>query len=236
MTADEVLTGLKKLGSESTKKTLMKHGAQEPFFGVKIEDMKKHFVKSIKVNHELALALYDTGVGDAMYLAGLIADPPKMTKAHLKKWLKTASWPMVAEFTVPWVAAESRFGAELAREWIESKDEKTAAAGWATFASLVGITPDEKLDLAELEKLLGRVQKTIQQSPNKVKYWMNAFVIAVGGSVAPLSVKAKAVAKAIGPVEVDMGDTACRVPDAVAYIAKIEKAGRVGKKRAMARC
>jgi 3-methyladenine DNA glycosylase AlkD len=236
MTADEVLTGLKKLGNESTKKTLLKHGAQEPFFGVKIEDMKKHFVKSIKVNHDLALALYDSGVGDAMYLAGLIADPPKMTKAHLKKWLKTATWPMIAEYTVPWVAAESRFGAELAREWIESKDEKTAAAGWATFASLVNITPDDRLDRAELEKLLGRVQKTIHQSPDRVKYWMNNFVIALGGAVASLTARAKATAKAIGPVEVDMGDTSCRVPDAGASIAKIEKAGRVGKKRAMARC
>ena len=236
MTAAEVLTGLKKLGSETTKKTLMKHGAKEPFFGVKIEDMKKHFVKTIKVDHELSLELFASGIGDAMYLAGLIADPPKMTKADLKKWLKGATWPMVSEFTVPWVAAESRFGAELAREWIEAKDEKTAAAGWATYASLVGITPDEELDLAEVEKLLGRVQKSIHQTPDRAKYWMNSFVIAVGGSVAPLTAKAKAVAKAVGAVEVDMGGTACKVPDAVTYIAKIEQKGRVGKKRAMARC
>jgi hypothetical protein len=143
---------------------------------------------------------------------------------------------MIAEYTVPWVAAESRFGAELAREWIESKDAKTAAAGWSTYASLVAITPDEELDLAEVEKLLDRVKKTIHQSQNQVKYWMNNFVISVGGSVAPLTAKAKVVAKAVGTVEVDMGDTSCKVPDAVAYIAKVEKAGRVGKKRAMARC
>jgi hypothetical protein len=65
---------------------------------------------------------------------------------------------------------------------------------------------------------------------------MNGFVIAVGSYVPALAAKAKAVGKAVGHVEVDMGGTSCRVPDAVAYIEKVEKAGRQGKKRATARC
>ena len=60
---------------------------------------------------------------------------------------------------------------------------------------------------------------------------MNAFVIAVGAHVKPLLQHAKQAAKAIGTVSVDMGDTACKVPLASAYIEKIETAGRVGKKR-----
>ncbi len=59
------------MGSEQTKKVFMRHGAREPFFGVKVGDMKK-IVKRVKKNHELSLALYDTGNGDAMYLAGLM--------------------------------------------------------------------------------------------------------------------------------------------------------------------
>ena len=73
-TADEVVAELKTLGSESNKKVLVRHGAREPFYGVKIEDLKK-IQKRIKKDHDLALALYDTGISDAMYLAGLIADP-----------------------------------------------------------------------------------------------------------------------------------------------------------------
>jgi len=33
-----------------------------------------------------------------------------------------------------------------------------------------------------------------------------------------------------------MGDTACKVPDAVPYIQKVEKRGTIGKKRKAARC
>jgi hypothetical protein len=65
---------------------------------------------------------------------------------------------------------------------------------------------------------------------------MNGFVIGVGCFVAPLVKEAKAAAKALGKVEVDVGDTACRIPDALAYIEKVEVMGRLGRKKKEARC
>jgi hypothetical protein len=64
---------------------------------------------------------------------------------------------------------------------------------------------------------------------------MNGFVIAVGSYVVPVAAKAKAVAKAIGVVECDMVGS-CKVPLATEYIAKVEKAGKAGKKRKTAMC
>lgn len=54
MTADAILRELSTLGSPSIKKVLMNHGAREPFYGVKISDLKP-IQKRIKKNHELAL-------------------------------------------------------------------------------------------------------------------------------------------------------------------------------------
>ena len=65
---------------------------------------------------------------------------------------------------------------------------------------------------------------------------MNHFVISVGGYVQPLLKDAKRVAKSIGKVEVDMGNTSCKVPVATDYIAKLESTGRIGKKRKSAKC
>ena len=90
--------------------------------------------------------------------------------------------------------------------------------------------------MPEIEKLLGRVKAEIGSAANRVRYCMVQFIISVGGYVTPLNAKAKVVAKAVGKVAVDMGDTSCKVPDAVEYIAKIEKMGRVGKKRKTAMC
>jgi hypothetical protein len=143
---------------------------------------------------------------------------------------------MISEYTVPWVAAGSKHGRELALEWIESDKEDIAAAGWATLSSLVSIKDDSELDLAELKRLLQRVEKTIHQQPNRVRYVMNCYVIALGGYVAPLTDLAIQTAKKIGPVSVDMGDTACKVPPAVEYIEMVRKRGKIGQKRKSAKC
>jgi hypothetical protein len=65
---------------------------------------------------------------------------------------------------------------------------------------------------------------------------MNGLVISVGSNVKPILSSAKATAKRIGAVDVNVGDTACTVPLATEYIGKIEKANRVGQKRETAKC
>lgn len=236
ITAQQVLGELSGLASPSIKKVLLQHGAPEQkLYGVKIEDLKK-LQKRIKQDHALALELFATGISDAMYLAGLIADPAAMKKSDLKLWAKQASWSMLREWTVPWVACESRFGPELAREWVKSKQESIATIGWATYCSMVSVLPDKQLDLQELECLLDRVQDEVHQAQNRVRYTMNVFVIAVGSYVVPLNTRAKDVARSIGPVRVAMGATACKVPLASAYIEKVERAGKLGVKRKHAIC
>jgi ribonucleotide monophosphatase NagD (HAD superfamily) len=114
--------------------------------------------------------------------------------------------------------------------------ENIAAAGWATVSSLVAIKDDAELDLAEIKRLLQRVQKTIHQQPNRVRHVMNGFVIAVGSYVTALSEVALETAEKIGKVSVDMGETACNVPAAGDYIKKVRDRGAIGKKRKTAKC
>ena len=235
MTATEIVKELKPLGSESTKRVLMNHGIKEPVLGVKIEELKK-IQKRVKKDHELSLDLYDTGIYDAQYLAGLIADESKITPKDLRRWLATANCAALCSSVVAGLAADSPHGRELGLEWIESNDENTAHTGWTTLSGVVAVTDDSDLDLAELKRLLARVGKTIHQQPNHVRYAMNGFVIAVGSYVRDLTDLAVRTAEKIGPVRVDMGNTACQVPYAPEYIDKVRKRGSIGKKRKMARC
>ena len=235
MTADEIVKQLKPLGTSGYKSILQKHGIPEPLFGVKIEELKK-FQKRIKKDYQLALELYDTGIYDARYLAGLIADDPRMTKKDLQRWVKRANCSALSQYTVPWVASESNYGHELAMEWIESKSENVATAGWATLSCLVAIKDDNDLDLVELQKLLERVEKTIHQQPNFVRYAMNGFVISLGMYVQALTKRALQAAAKIGTVTVDMSGTACKVPSASEYIRKVQDRGTIGKKRKTNKC
>lgn len=235
MTFDEIMEALEGYGNEQTKKVLTKHGAKEPFFGVKVGDLKK-IVKKVKKNHDLALELYKTGNSDAMYLAGLIADEKQMTKALLQEWIEQAYWYMLSEYTVPWITAESDYGYELALEWIESSVETIAAAGWATLTCLTSIKQDEDLDLEKLEALLERAANEVHEAQNRVRYAMNNYIIGIGINVVSLTEKAQSLGEKVGKVTVNMGGTACKVPLAAPYIQKAIDKNRTGKKRKSARC
>jgi hypothetical protein len=235
MTAKEVLAELKPLGSDSYKRVMFNHGVKEPCFGVKISALQK-IRKRIKKDYQLALDLYDTGNYDAMYLAGLIADDARMTKKDLQRWIANPTHSPLASSTVPWVAAGSPHGWELALEWIDSKKALTAEAGWATLRSLVAVKDDSELDLPELKRLLERVRRSIDQAPDDVRSQMNSFVIAVGSYVKPLTATAIQIGEKIGPITVDMGNTSCQVPFAPEYIRKVQKRGAIGKKRKTAKC
>jgi 3-methyladenine DNA glycosylase AlkD len=235
MNATEALAELEKLGNESTRKTLLRHGAREPLFGVKIGDMQK-LRKQIKVDHQLALDLFDSGNYDAMYFAHLIADDARMTKTHLRKWVKNAYGASLAGTVVPAVAAGSPHGEALALEWIDAANDTTAAAGWNTLSHILSVTPDEELDLPKLKKLIKRAEKEIHKAGNEAKYAMNGFVIAAGCFVTALFDAALEAAEKIGPVEIDHGDNACKTPFAPEYLRKVEKMGRIGKKKKSAKC
>lgn len=235
MTAQQIVSEIEPLGTEGYRRILRNHGITGPLFGVKVEELKK-YEKAIKKDYRLALDLFDTGVYDAMYLAGLIADESKMTKDDLRGWLSKASSDVVAEFAVAWVAAEGPFGWELGLEWIDSPDEKAQVVGWGTLSSLVAVRPDAELNLPALRRLLERVKTTIHAQPDRVRYKMNSFVIALGSYVRELTDGALRAGEEIGKVKVDMGKTACKVPFAPDYIRKVASMGRVGKKRKSARC
>lgn len=231
----EVMEKLESMGSEQTKRTFQNHGAQGSVFGVKVGDLKK-LVKDVKKDQQLARDLYATGNSDAMYLAGLTVNPKSATKEMLQEWVRSAGWYMIAEYTVAWIAAESPYALELAREWIESPDEMVATAGWSTYANYLSITPNELLDLDELRGLLKRAEDTIHQERNRVRYNMNSFVIAVGSYVPALFADAMEAAERIGKVDVNVGQTACKVPLAADYIRKVEEMGRTGKKKKTCIC
>lgn len=235
MTKEEVLKELESYGDEKTKAIFLKHGAREPYFGVKVQDLKK-IQKKIKKDHDLSIELFATGNSDAMYLAGLIADENKITKEDLNRWADEAYWYMISEYTVAWIASESPHGLELGLDWIESPEERIASAGWATLSYHASLKPDDDLEMDLYLKLLDRVARNVHNSANRVRYTMNGFVIATGTYVQHLTRQAIATAQTIGKVDVIQGGAGCKVPLATAYLQKVIDKGKVGKKRKTARC
>ena len=235
MTTEQIMKELEKKGSESIKKIFLNHGAKGPLFGVKVGDLKV-IQKKVKKDHQLAMELFGTGIYDAMYLAGLIADESKMSKKDIQQWAEKSPSHGISEYTVAWVAAESDYGWELGMKWIDSPKESIASSGWNTLSGVIAMKPDNELDIALIKKLLQRIVKEIHSAPNRVRYTMNGFVIGVAGFIKELTKEAIEVSKKIGDVYVDMGGTACKVPSAPDYIKKMEARGSIGKKKKTVKC
>lgn len=247
MTTDLIMSELESLGNEQTRDVLRKHGARDPFFGVKIADLKKlisRLKREIKRDpgsssgalHQLALELYRTGNSDAMYLAGLLVDPDQVTRDQLREWARQAYWYMLSDFTVAGTAADSRYGWEMGLEWIDDPAEMICSAGWSTLAAWASVKDDELIDEQAYADLIARVEESIHHSQNRVRYAMNHFLIGVGTYIPGLNDRVREAAQKIGLVEVDMGGTACRVPEVGSYLTKVEKRGGIGKKRKRAFC
>lgn len=209
--------------------------AQCEMFGCKVGDLKP-IAKSIRGDQALALELYASGNSDAMYLAGMVADGAKMTKAQLQGWADGASWYMISEHTVPGVVCEHPDAWNIGLKWIKSKKESIAASGWCVLSGVIATRDDQVLDIAMVKNLLDKISKNIHLEKNRVRYTMNGFVISVGAYIEPLLADAKRIASTIGKIDVEVGNTSCKVPLAVDYIAKIENLGRIGKKRKTMKC
>lgn len=230
-----IIDELKSLGTERTKKSYMGNGAQEPVFGVSISAMKPLF-KKLKYNHSLAEQLYGTGIYDAMYLAGMISEPKKMTEEDFDRWIKEAYFYMISDYIVAVTLAETDIAFTVADKWIDSGKELIMSAGWSCYEWLLGTRKDSEFDKEKLLKMLNRVRDTIHSQPKRTKYSMNNFIKAVGISYLPLHEEAKKIAEEIGEVEVFNGKTLCKINDTTEYIQNAIDKGRIGFKRKSVRC
>ncbi|MGN7476685.1 DNA alkylation repair protein [Solibacillus silvestris] len=223
------------LGKERTKKIYMSNGAKEPVFGVTIGSMKP-FAKQIKINHGLAEQLYATGNYDAMYFAGIIADPTAMTEADYDRWLEQAYFYMISDYVVAVTLAESDIAQQVSDKWIASGEELKMSAGWHCYCWLLGNRKDEEFSKEKLLGMLEQVKQNIHHAPPRTQVAMNNFVMTVGVSYKPLHDEALKIADEIGAIETKREGKKPGILHAYAEIEKQIDKGRIGFKRKYVRC
>ncbi|WP_286232201.1 DNA alkylation repair protein [Neobacillus mesonae] len=235
MNVEMVMQELEALGKERTKKMYISNGAHEPLFGVATGAMKP-IAKKIKINQPLADELYATGNYDAMYFAGIIADPKAMMKSDFDRWMDGAYFYMLSDYVVAVTLAEADIAQEVADNWIASGEELRMSAGWSCYCWLIGNRQDIEFSESKISNMLDMVKNTIQDSPERTKSAMNNFLYTVGISYLPLHEKAVETAKAVGPVEIKREKKKSSFLNAYESIQKEVDKGRLGFKRRYVRC
>ncbi|MEH7219517.1 DNA alkylation repair protein [Bacillus toyonensis] len=230
-----VMQELESLGKERTKKIYISNGAHEPVFGVATGAMKP-IAKKIKLNQELAEELYATGNYDAMYFAGIIADPKSMSESDFDRWMDGAYFYMLSDYVVAVTLSEANIAQDVADKWITSGDELKMSAGWSCYCWLLGNRKDNEFSESKISDMLEMVKNTIHDSPERTKSAMNNFLNTVAISYVSLHEKAVETAKEVGIVEVKRDKKKSSLLNASESIQKELDRGRLGFKRKYVRC
>ncbi|MCX7420872.1 MAG: DNA alkylation repair protein [Planctomycetia bacterium] len=217
MNAQEILATLKKLGKPQTAAIYRRHGSGDNVFGVLTSEIAK-LQKQIKVDHALAMELWETGNAEARVLALLVADPEKLTRADANRLVKDGPMRFVGCY-LSGLLARSLIAEATMRAWMKSPDEFTREMGYGIFAVRLKNDPDSVSD-ADAEQVLATIEKQLHRSPNWARYAMNGALISIGIFKPSLRKQAIEAARRIGKVEIDHGETNCKTPDAVPYIEK----------------
>jgi 3-methyladenine DNA glycosylase AlkD len=216
MTAQDVLQELAVLGTEQNRKIYRRHGAGDNTYGVSYANLNA-LKKKLKRNTPLAEQLWASAIHDARILATMIADSKNLSEQTIDAWANDLPNYIVAD-ALAGLVAQTPFARARMEQWYTAEHEPLARAGWSLLGQLA--MKDKDLPDSFFAPYLELIARDIHTSKNRIKEAMNSALIAIGTRNETLEHQAIAIARQIGPVEVDHGETDCATPLAEPYIRK----------------
>lgn len=129
-------------------------------------------------DHELALALWDTAIPDAQIVAGLIAEPAKLTLAQMDRWTQgMAAWD-VCDQACNNALRKSPLAWARIPVWAASREEFVRRAGYALLAVMA--VHDKKRPDADFIALLPLIEAAADDERNFVKKAVNWALRQIG--------------------------------------------------------
>lgn len=193
MTLEETLAQLESLGNEKVRAQNSKRGAGDNQFGVRLGDIRK-LAAEIKVNHELAISLWDTGNIDARLLAILLIKPKNLSAGEIDRMVRSATFVQVADWLNSYVVKSHPDKESLRRSWMEDDDPWAARAGWGLTSERIDKSP-EGLDLPAL---LDRIESEMKDAAPEVQWTMNFCLAGIGIHFPEHRQRAIAIGEALG--------------------------------------
>lgn len=96
----------------------------------------RRIAQTLGRDHELALALWETGIPDARIVAGMVAEPTKLTSPQMDAWAKDFSSLDVCDQVCGSAFLASPLAWSKVPEWAVHKEEFVRRAAFALLATL----------------------------------------------------------------------------------------------------
>jgi len=217
LTVTQAMVALEARGSEQTRTTYLRHGAREPLFGVRFGDLRP-LAKQIGRDQALARQLWASGNCDARLLACMVSDPAQVSEAEMDDWLADIDAYFLVDTFVAEVASKVPGQRERAERWIASERDRASQAGWdlMSYAAMAEADVPDRYFEAQLDVIAQR----ITSYGNWTRRSASNSITGIGLRNDTLEAAARRTAARMGHVEFDPGQTACVMPDPIAYLEK----------------
>ena len=153
-------------------------GVSMPSVRAMARDAKKRLVSDPQARHELAGALWDSGVHEARLMATLVDDPALVAEDQMERWASALdSWD-TCDLLCNNLLRRTELAWEKAAEWPARTDEFVKRAGFVLGATLA--VHDKAADDLDFLPLLSLAQREVTDERNLVKKAVNWQVRQIG--------------------------------------------------------
>jgi 3-methyladenine DNA glycosylase AlkD len=131
----------------------------------------RRIAKDLGRDHELSLGLWETGTPDARIVAGMLAEPSKLTSNQMDEWVKGfASWDVCDQVCGSAFMASPPAWSKVP-EWAARKEEFVRRAAFALLATLA--VHDKKASDTQFIAMLPLIEVAAGDERNFVKKAVN---------------------------------------------------------------
>ena len=134
--ADSVVAWLKRTGTKREREGMARFGLpSDKAFGVSVGTMQR-YAKEIGQNHDLSLALWETGSYEARMMAAFVGEPDRLTPAQMDRWCKDFdNWGIVDTVCFK-LFDQTPHAWSKVDQWSRREEEFEKRAGFALLACL----------------------------------------------------------------------------------------------------
>ncbi len=159
----------------------------------------RSMAKKIGKNHEVAQALWKSGIHEARILAAFVDDPAEVTEAQMERWAAGFdSWD-VCDQVCSGLFDRTPFAHRKALEWSGRKDEFVRRAGFTLMAALA--VHDKEASNAEFAEFFRAIEEGSADQRNFVKKSVNWALRQIGKRNLELNRLALQVAEKISKID-----------------------------------
>ncbi len=169
-TADQVhsvLASLERRGSKRNRDRMARYGiVAEKAYGVSVGDLRD-LGKRLGRNHELALALWETGVYEARMMTPFVDEPERVTPAQMDRWCRDFDNWAICDALCFHLFDKTPHAFRKVEQWAKRKAEFEKRAAFALLASPAG--HDKQASDEAFLRCLPLVERAAEDDRNFVK-------------------------------------------------------------------